>query len=498
MENVEKTEKAEKTSPTNMDRRAFLGTMGAMGVMGGMLAALQGCAPKSAGAANATEGGAEGASLASTGGQGAPGATGNPNSPYYDTFANMKDPVMTREEALEFLYNPEMATEPITLDDGTVIPAVYVNLRNRWNRIGVGIGSQVDLSADYWTKLMKIYTEEEAAQYLELPIYHPFTAAEYAEVSGRSVEECVEICDGLAMKGVLPRFTRAGVPYYYLTNQWLGGNMHAHEEEYKGGLNAADWAGTQYDCGTPIYQVVPVNADVVAETNILPLDDWKAVVERNEKFVITPCACRAGMAAAQGDFEYQQGDIWNTRLNDETGHNFRINTCLAMGELAEYYEYFGYGWPISKEDAIKSCEQSIDEGMVIEHFYGKTSEVICNCHCDCCLLLGAWRAVDGVGDCLVTISNYSLNVDKDKCIKCGTCIERCTMHSVSFGDDGFPTVDSACARCGACAVTCPAGARTLVAKPKEQRDDAPADMWEDWAEKPIYRAMKGQLYDFIG
>lgn len=483
----------------NMDRRVFLGTMGTMGVMGGMLASL-GAMPKQAFAAEeeASEAGAGAGAGAGVGKQPTADNTSYANSEYYDTFAHMENSVMTREEALEFLYNPEMATEPITLDDGTEIPAVYVNLRNRWNRIGVGIGSQVDLSADYWTKLMKIYTEKEAAWYLELPIYHVFTAAEYAELSGRSVAEATEICDQLAMKGVLPRFTRAGVPHYYLTNQWLGGNMHAHEEEYKGGLNASDWAGTQYDCGTPIYQVVPVNADVVAETEILPLDDWKAVIERNEKFVITPCACRAGMAAAQGNFEYQEGDIWNTRLEDENGHNFRINTCIAMGELAEYYEYFGYGWPISKEDAIKSCEMSVEEGMVIEHFYGKSAEVMCNCHCDTCGLLGAWRAVDGVGDCTVTISNYNLEVDTDSCIKCGTCIERCTMHSVSFGDDGFPTIDAACARCGSCAITCPAGARKLVAKPREERDDAPQNMWDDWAEKPIYRAMKGQLFDFIG
>lgn len=481
----------------NMDRRAFLGTMGTMGVMGGMLVSF-GAMPKQAFAAEEEASEAGAGAGAGVGKQPSADNTSYANSEYYDTFAHMENPVMTREEALEFLYNPEMATEPITLDDGTEIPAVYVNLRNRWNRIGVGIGSQVDLSADYWTKLMKIYTEEEAAWYLELPIYHVFTAAEYAELSGRSVAEATEICDQLAMKGVLPRFTRAGVPHYYLTNQWLGGNMHAHEEEYKGGLNASDWAGTQYDCGTPIYQVVPVNADVVAETEILPLDDWKAVIERNEKFVITPCACRAGMAAAQGNFEYQEGDIWNTRLEDENGHNFRINTCIAMGELAEYYEYFGYGWPISKEDAIKSCEMSVEEGMVIEHFYGKSAEVMCNCHCDTCGLLGAWRAVDGVGDCTVTISNYNLEVDTDSCIKCGTCIERCTMHSVSFGDDGFPTIDAACARCGSCAITCPAGARTLVAKPREERDDAPQNMWDDWAEKPIYRAMKGQLFDFIG
>lgn len=486
----------------SMDRRSFVGAMGVMGAMGGMAGMLSVMSKAPAGVAKADEAAeTDGDEEASASGTAAGGAVtmNNPRSEYWDTFAHLENPVMTREEALDFLYNPQMATEDLTLDDGTVIPAVYLNLRNRWNRIGLGIGSQVDASGDYWTRLMYLYTEEEAAQYLELPIYKVFTAEDYAEVSGRPVAECVEICDNFAKKGVLPRFTRGGVPHYFLTNQWLGANMHAHEEGFQEnrGLNAPDWNPNQYNSGTPIYQVVPVNTDVVADTEILPLDDWKAVIERNNLFVVTPCACRAATAASQGDFEYQNGD-WDTRLNDETGHHFRINTCLAMGELAEYYLYQGYGWELTKEEAIRNCEQSVEEGMVIEHFYGKTSEVICCCHCDCCGLLGALRACNGEGDAVQVTSNYQLNVDTDLCIQCGTCVDRCTMHSVSMGEDGYPTVDNACARCGACCITCPAGARTLTAAPKELRDDVPQTMWEDWSEKPIYRAMKGQLVDFIG
>ena len=73
-----------------------------------------------------------------------------------------------------------------------------------------------------------------------------------------------------------------------------------------------------------------------------------------------------------------------------------------------------------------------------------------------------------------------------------------TLRSSDTHPDGYPTVDDACARCGVCCVTCPAGARTLTAAPKELRDDAPETMWDDWTEKPLYRAMKGQLRDFIG
>ena len=72
------------------------------------------------------------------------------------------------------------------------------------------------------------------------------------------------------------------------------------------------------------------------------------------------------------------------------------------------------------------------------------------------------------------------------------------MHSVTFGDDGFPQMDAACARCGQCALTCPAGARVLVAKPQEEQLELPDNVFDDWYKKGLYRAMKGTLTDFIG
>lgn len=405
----------------------------------------------------------------------------------------------TPEEAQDFLYNQQRATEDYVADDGTVIPAIYLDLRNRWNRLGLGNGSAVDDgSSHYWDLMRYLFTEEEAAKYMELPIYKLFTANDYHAVSGRPEEECAQICDDFARKGVLPRFVRAGVPYYYLTNQLLGQPMYYDNPEFMANLgNAApDATRLQYDQGTPTYQVSPVSVDVVAETEILPYDDWRATIERNEKFVVTPCVCRSMQATFSGDTSWM--DDMDARYDDGTGNPLRIHTCLAMGELAEYYAWEGYGKEISKDEAFAIVEQSADEDMVIEHFYGKGSEVICQCHVDTCFLLGALRAMNGQGDAVVAMSNYNLELDKDACIKCGACVDRCTMHSVTMGEDGYPQMDAACARCGQCAVTCPAAARTLVAKAPEDQLVLPDNLLDDWYEKAKYRAEKGTIYDFVG
>ena len=45
------------------------------------------------------------------------------------------------------------------------------------------------------------------------------------------------------------------------------------------------------DSGTKTYSVSPVAADVCANSEIVsPFDDWRAIINRNDTFVIDPCA----------------------------------------------------------------------------------------------------------------------------------------------------------------------------------------------------------------
>ena len=34
------------------------------------------------------------------------------------------------------------------------------------------------------------------------------------------------------------------------------------------------------------------------------------------------------------------------------------------------------------------------------------------------------------------------------CIQCGACLDGCPMHSITFGEDGYPEMDNACVKCG--------------------------------------------------
>lgn len=77
-------------------------------------------------------------------------------------------------------------------------------------------------------------------------------------------------------------------------------------------------------------------------------------------------------------------------------------------------------------------------------------------------------------------------VDKDKCIRCGRCINTCAGMVLQFGQDGFPEMKSferygwrGCWRCQHCLAVCPQGAISIFGKkPEDSLPPAPVQMGE--------------------
>ena len=174
-------EEREKDMEKNVSRRDFLGSMGAMAAVAGTGAALsEYVAAKRAQADEAAEvtGDAsdseyrailtadqlaevnpvtgDGATTALR--AGIPSVKGSANP----MFQGPADPICTKEEAQAWIANQPMVTEPYTTPGGKVIPAAYINLRNRWNRQGLGCGSDADTSEDCWDWFMYNFSEREA------------------------------------------------------------------------------------------------------------------------------------------------------------------------------------------------------------------------------------------------------------------------------------------------------------------------------------------------
>lgn len=392
-------------------------------------------------------------------------------------------------EAQAILDNEPQITEDYVQQDGTVVPAVYLALRNRINRNGLGVGNEVKDGC--WDFLMHNFTEDEAAFYLTLPMYRYFNDEEAGEAANMSAEEARELCDDLSYRGLLNRVSREGVHFYHtlaLAHGMLEFMLPRYEEE--GfltdifGMYGSDYGYQSRNCGSAMYYTIPVQQDIVGDSKILPYNDWEKIIDRNECIAVAPCQCRTFTPLRNGE---EPGTLCDHPME----------TCIATGEQARYYIENGVGRQIDQAEAKQILQRSVDAGMVIQVMNTKQCDVICSCHGDCCSILKGYISLDGDVEALKYCSNYELHVDQDACIQCGACAERCPLFTITMDEQtGYPVVGNLCVRCGQCATVCPAGARSLVARPAENRFDLPNDMIDDYHVKALERAKRGYIVDF--
>ena len=425
-----------------------------------------------------------------------PGETAK-NLDIVPTVATPAPSILTEEEVDSYIKNEIVVTEDYVKADGSVVPAAYINMRNKINRNGIGIGSTIETD-DHWDVWMHLATEEEAALFSEMPDYVEFTAADFALKSGRPEAECREICEGLAQKGLLGRMRRNGNAYYRTQTQEYGiyetviKDMDVFTKEFLDDKDSGDGKdkGLAFlDSGTSMYRTYPVDLSVV-RGEYTPFDDWRSMIDRYDTLSVSPCVCRYKQMIQAGTDHL---DCGHAVCGDGV-----IETCICTGEQAEFMIEIGAGRPITTDEAKTIIGNAVDEGMIVETVFTRNAENICLCHSDCCLNVGAVRRLNG-GPAIESYSNFYLAHDEEECLKCGACVDRCPMHSIVMDEvTDLPVVDNACVRCGQCALVCPAGARGLVLKPEEDRPYIPRCLAEDNEIKARVRAAKGYLFDYSG
>ncbi len=400
-------------------------------------------------------------------------------------FANIKE----SDELMEAVLKESEVTSDLTLSDGTVIPAIYVRMRNRINRIGKGIGSIP--SANSFEMIMELWSEKDAENYLKMPLHQAFTANDFAANAGITEEEASAILEDQAHRNLIWRMVRGGLPMYalmpYINGFWDFGELdralHGTVEDVAKfdslGIMGADPNNNGgFDTTFPLFRAYPISKDVTAEGELKPFEDWRAIIKRHKMITVSPCQCRT---------------MWNA-LGVPYPENHPMNTCLSFGEMAEYFIENDIGKQITQDEAIAIVEDVISKGMVVEAICAKNPDIICCCHSESCGNLMGYRGINGEATCAKYFNAYTLEYDKDKCLKCGLCVTKCPMHSITQGEDGYVTVDNACVRCGQCVPACPGKARIL--KAQEDYPELPEDYIDCNRFFAKDRMQRGQLVDF--
>ena len=391
-------------------------------------------------------------------------------------------------------------------EDGTVVPAIFVKVRALIHSYGSGCGNTPNDTT--FVGIMGSFSEDDAQAYLDMPWGVEFTAYEMAEKTGRDVDECTEICERLGDEGYLCKYDNNRGRCYHQVPAFQGVYEYQFSKSvesagtYVLGISGDDSALDTANTGTPTFYYVPVDKSVTSDGTIIPFDDLKEKIKSRNLVCICPCPCRYGALAAtypadeipsfedflSGEFEDYFSPICNQR----------VETCIMTGDEAQHWIEQGWGREITGEQAAEYLQRNVDDGFMLESTFGKNTETICSCHIDSCGILAGWYAIgtaDDIAACdaYKQVSHYTLEVDPDKCIACGLCVDRCPMHIITINDEGWAEPGVNCFRCGQCAYVCPQGARQLVLRDESELAPLPQGMVEDMNVKAAYRFETGLI-----
>ena len=332
--------------------------------------------------------------------------------------------------------------------------------------------------------LKTFYTPQEALYVMDMPKDDFFTVEWWAEKQGMSVEDAEAWLVDMCKRGNIYREKRDGQMLYHNAPAAHGiFEFHAGEAmspEWLGPLFGVLGTGTLqvcYDAGIPFYRAVPTGPEVVKEGELLPEDDIFAKLKTHRRFCISPCACLDAVRdnLGQHNCDHPKG------------------VCIQTDEMADFYlDDMGLGRDATLEEVEELLKKSLADDLCIQTTYAQDNEIICQCNICHCGILPALK--NWPGDAADKVTNYVIEHDRDTCVKCGTCAERCPMKVITFDDEGYPVITGEagpCIGCGVCVMNCPAEARILARK--EETVDYPKTIWDAYPIMEANRRAKGAL-----
>jgi UDP-glucose 4-epimerase len=201
----------------------------------------------------------------------------------------------------------------------------------------------------------------------------------------------------------------------------------------------------------------------------LPLGDFESVpvpykvfeyfINKASNIVLRTCPCRE---------RYECKD-----------HSIELG-CIFMGDDTKNMVLpEGHGYVATKEQALEHLNKAMTEGLVPllgrnvaeaegGHGVEDTGKFLSGCFCCECCCIGVKYAKYGVlsgggmnGDNTGPLKGMTVEVEEDKCVGCGKCVEVCPFN-LRILEEGRSSVDpNRCVGCGRCLPVCPEGAISI-------------------------------------
>lgn len=293
-----------------------------------------------------------------------------------------------------------------------------------------GMMNKIDENAPEYYSLECVVSDEQADVALTLGLRHERTAAFAAKKCGKPVEETRKILHELAQIGVVKMTERSDGEEIFLVQIFAPGilEMMVANREQVEKYPQIGRAFEQYTreriahlapslpMGAGMMRVIPIETAIEGSTQAVPYERISYYLEKYDTFCVSDCTCRTSRRI----------------LGQGCGH-LEHEMCLQMGTGAEYFIKTGRGRQISREEVREILKRAEENGLMhqIPNIEGVgESAAICNCcSCSCFAMRVAtmFRSADAIR------SNFISQVDKDKCVACGQCVENCPTNAVQLG-----------------------------------------------------------------
>ena len=293
-----------------------------------------------------------------------------------------------------------------------------------------GMMNHIDENAPEYYALECVVSDEQADVALQLGLRKERTAEYVAQKCGKSLEETREILMELAQIGVCKVYHNEAGEEVFLVQIFAPGilEMMVNNDEQVKAHPQIGKAFEEYTrlrisgiapnlpMGTGMMRVIPIETAISADTQSVPYERLSYYLDKYDTFSVSDCSCRKSRRI----------------LGQGCGH-LEHEMCIQMGTGAEYYIRTGRARQITRQEAEEILRKAEENGLMhqIPNIEGLgESAAICTC-CSCSCF--AMRVATMVRSPDAIRSNYVSQVDKEKCVACGQCVENCPTNALRLG-----------------------------------------------------------------